>query len=164
MKTAKINLYRYVAVPTKNPKDLQNSLCGVFHDPDTKAAVACNMFVLISDTTQYNPDLAGKIIDKKGNEIPIKYPSYRDHIPSDCDHALDLSAITKESVKEASKKHWTERHIDCEEVRINPRYASLMLKVGLDHWNTPSYKVGYGAIVKRTETLTVMVMPIIRPF
>lgn len=166
---SKINLYSY----THSEKD--SVLRGVYHDPENESAVATDGIVMIVDKTQYIPDYAGKVIDKEGNIIPAKYPDYQRFIPKDkdLDHDLDLSAITNDSIRAAKKcensfnnngvrREYCGRgtyYIDCPEVGINPRYGELLMQFGLEGWKTPKYKVGYGPIVKKTDDITILLMP-----
>lgn len=59
-----IDLYRY-----SDKYEPSKRCSGVYHDEENKVAVVTDKVILITDKSQYQPELAGKIIDRKGNEV-----------------------------------------------------------------------------------------------
>lgn len=57
-------------------------LTGVFHDAEHEMAVSTDAHILVATKADYNPELAGKIVDKYGNEIPAKFPNWMRVIPT----------------------------------------------------------------------------------
>lgn len=57
-------------------------LTGVFHDAEHEMAVSTDAHILVATKADYNPEFAGKIVDKYGKEIPAKFPNWMRVIPT----------------------------------------------------------------------------------
>lgn len=76
----------------KRTDDRYNALKGVYHDPEHEMAVATDSHILVATKADYNPDFAGKVVDKYGNEITTgRFPNWMRVIPSpDEDRPYDV--------------------------------------------------------------------------
>lgn len=79
-KTAKGNLWN--CVYNEKDKAIRPNLTGIFHDAEHEMAVACDTRMLVATKADYNPEFAGKIVDKYGNEIKGQYPKWMSVIPN----------------------------------------------------------------------------------
>lgn len=94
-------------------------LTGVFHDAEHEMAVSTDAHILVATKADYNPEFAGKIVDKYGNEIKDKYgnkfPNWMSIIPSpekqryyyDTEITLDAN-VYRRALKE--DKAWRKMH------------------------------------------------------
>lgn len=57
-------------------------LTGVFHDAEHEMAVSTDVHILVATKADYNPEFAGKIVDKYGKEIPAKFINWMRVIPT----------------------------------------------------------------------------------
>lgn len=74
----KVKMYDWVS-----KDDFCPALKGIYHDENSKVAVATDRNVLIVSKNDYNEECAGKIIDKKGDEVKTgKYPNYKAVFPA----------------------------------------------------------------------------------
>lgn len=72
----KVKVYDWI-----DPKEPYAYCNGVYHDADNGVAVATDTHVLLVSKPDYNANLAGKCIDKKGDAIKARYPDYMCVIP-----------------------------------------------------------------------------------
>lgn len=54
----------------------RQAICGIYHDDKEKVGVATDCKWIVVSKVDYNPDFAGKTIDKYGKEIEGKFPNY----------------------------------------------------------------------------------------
>lgn len=80
MKQKKVDLFQFVD-RAKVEKAIRTVCCFVYHDPQTCEAVATDCYILAASKQDYNPDLAGKLVNRFGDiyeneqEIEILYKS-----------------------------------------------------------------------------------------
>lgn len=79
-KTAKGNLWD--CVYNEKDKAIRPNLTGIFHDAEHEMAVATDAHMLVATKADYNPEFAGKIVDKYGNEIKGQYPKWMSVVPN----------------------------------------------------------------------------------
>lgn len=104
----KFDPFNYVAV-IKKGQPLRPMMEAVFHDKKNGGwAVASNAFVLVASKDLYDPKLADKKIDKKGNEVKGEYPEWQKifrgkdaQIPLNKDYVALYKGVQK--IKEAKK-------------------------------------------------------------
>lgn len=99
----KLKLYDWVS-----KEEYRRNLMGVFHDAENKVAVATDTHVLLVSKPDYNEAHAGKIIDKNGDEIGLKFVSYQRVFPK---QLVDF-AVDRDKIAEMLTKIKAERKID----------------------------------------------------
>lgn len=82
-----------VRIKPKRKKFVMHSLCGdksapaamggVYHDGEHGVAVATDAHVMIVSRKDYDASLAGKVVDKKGNELATGYLGYERVVPAE---------------------------------------------------------------------------------
>ena len=93
-----------------NPKERYAYCGGAYHDSDNGVAVATDTHVLIVSKPDYNESLAGKCIDKKGDEVDIvRYPAYERVIPA---NGLVEREINRERIAELLSEMRAEKKVD----------------------------------------------------
>lgn len=103
MKTRKVNLYKWTVAD-----ELRPMLAGVFHDAEKEVAVATDAHTMIISKSDYNADYAGKVVNKKGDQIDGKYPDYTRCMPRNGEIVnidRELLKNNLEIAKSHNKKH-----------------------------------------------------------
>lgn len=100
-RVGKLNLYNFI-----DKSKYIKSLSGVYYDPYGFKVVS-DGHALLAIKEDFDKDLAGKIIDKKGGEIDCKYPNWKGVIPTgEMEASYTTSEIPFDRIKEAYK-HYT---------------------------------------------------------
>ena len=71
-KPRKFNIHSYVSTGKWGP----TALMGVYHSPDGYA-VASDGYVFIASKLDYDPEMKGEVVDKKGSKIDYRYPNWQ---------------------------------------------------------------------------------------
>lgn len=150
-------------------------LTGVFHDAEHEMAVSTDAHILVATKADYNPEFAGKIVDKYGNEIKGKFPNWIRVIPTpdkdrpySTDIALDAN-VYRRALKE--DKAWRKMQGAKGSKYLTPikmsdagHFASADLLLfaslfcGSLKANSP-----YEPLFYRDDEKIVLVMPMMRP-
>lgn len=160
----------------KRTDKFRPAMTGVFHDAEHEMAVATDAQILVATKADYNPEFAGKIVDKYGNEIPARFPNWMSIIPSpekqryyyDTEITLDTD-VYRRALKE--DKAWRKMQGAKGNKYLTPiklsnvghfASADLLLLASL-FCGSLKANSPYESLFYRDDEKIVLVMPMIRP-
>lgn len=123
-KKGSFNIYNFVE------KDgLRPVLNGVYHDRESEFAVATDGHILVTSKADYNPEFAGKVVDKYGKVIEGKYPEFKALLESykkDSElYEIDTSSVKKIIAIFKTKKACSKEY----------KYATPIVAIGENAYN-----------------------------
>ena len=128
----KFTLYNYALDPKDHNAQFRPVMTGVFLDPDGGWAVSTDGFVMVAAKAPYDPNYAGKIVDRNGGEIEstLPYPKWqkifapeKDLVPA----GLDYETVYKQlAALEKAKK---ELPIDFKEARLKKSEIAIVFPI-----------------------------------